>query len=462
MPKRLTEEEDRRRTPDNIEWLELYQGAKRHRRCRCRECRCEWKPSPQNVWNYKSACPSCSQHDKAQAVVFWATKALLGLGFEECDLNKRPPFLGGLEADIYVPKHDLVIEYQGIQHYKPGRFHGRSFAEVPNDPASLSAIKQRDEQKEQRCKDAGKNLIVIDGQKMKIWEMRKSLEPHLRREFEARSIPTEQTPLDFDLILRLVNVGNALRPFIPEINRLNDGTMALKEAFEMLKARHPQAWAFESWSRFRNTVFRNFVISWRTPKDVIARYKDEIVAESTRGRYTCEDFLEILKKKHVEDIPLQKVTPAAFDEWVYRNRLRWARPLSDGMRWMLDHPELLIKWRNEGLSYASIVERLNREVVSTTPMTVRDFFKAIGAGARSVSESQRMSKRFKAAQKAKSNACGNFGRGYRPWSNEDLGLLKQLEGEGKSVEYMSRRLNRGIRAVCHKIDDLHRTIDVAT
>ena len=152
--RRLTEEEDRRRTPDNIEWLEPYQGAHRPRRCRCRECGCEWKPSPQNVWNYRSACPSCSQHDKAQAVVFWATKALLGLGFEECDLNKRPPFLGGLKADIYAPKHDLVIEYQGIQHYEPGRFHGKSFVEVPNDPASLSAIKQRDEQKEQRCKDA--------------------------------------------------------------------------------------------------------------------------------------------------------------------------------------------------------------------------------------------------------------------------------------------------------------------
>lgn len=133
---RLTEEVDRCRTPDNFEWLEPYRGTNRSRRCRCRECGCEWKPSPQNVWNYRSSCPSCSQDDKAQAVVFWATKALLGLGFEECDLNKRPPFLGGLEADIYVPKYDLVIEYQGIQHYEPGRFHGRSFVEVPSDPSS--------------------------------------------------------------------------------------------------------------------------------------------------------------------------------------------------------------------------------------------------------------------------------------------------------------------------------------
>ena len=460
--RRLTEEEDRRRTPNNMEWLEPYQGAHRPRRCRCRECGCEWKPSPQNVWNYRSACPSCSQHDKAQAVVFWATKALLGLGFEECDLNKRPPFLGGLEADIYVPKYDLVIEYQGIQHYEPGRFHGRSFVEVPNDPSSLAAIQERDKRKKQSCADAGKHLILIDGQEMKIWEMRKRLEPRLRREFEARSIPTEQTTLDFDSIFRHVNVGNALRPFIPEINRLNDGTMALKEAFEMLKARYPQAWAFESWSRFRNTVFRNFVIPWRTPKDVIAQYASEIEAESATGRSTRESFLEILKKKHPEDVPLQKVTPDAFGEWLSRNRLRWKRPPSDGMRWMLDHEGLVKSWYcDERLSLTEIVDRLDSKGVSTTGMTVLAFFETIGVSMRSVSEGQRTSKRFKAAQKAKPNPCGNFGPGYRPWSNEELRLLKQLRGEGKSAEYMSLRLNRSIRAICHKITEIQPTVDAA-
>ena len=142
-----------------------------------------------------------------------------------------------------------------------------------------------------------KPLIVIDGRKMKIWEMRKSLEPHLRRKFEALSIPTEQTPLDFDSIFRQVNMGNALRPFIPGIEQLNDGTMALKEAFEMLKAQHPAEEAFKiPFSKFRNTVFRPFGIPWRTPKDVIEQNGDEIVAESTRGRYTCEDFLEILRR----------------------------------------------------------------------------------------------------------------------------------------------------------------------
>ncbi len=396
-------------------------------------------------------------------MVFLATKTLLGLEFEECLFDSRPDFLGGLEADIYVPKYDLVIEYHGLQHYVPGRFSTKRFVATPNSPASLAAVQERDKRKEQRCKDTGKHLIVIDGRKIKIPGMRKRLEPFLRDAFGALSIRTTQTPLDIDSIFQQANSRNVLLSYIPEISHLNDGTMAMEEAFEKMKMQHPAEASFKiPYSKFRNMVFRNFGIHWLTPKDVIARYRNEIVAESTRGRYPCEDFLEILKKKHAEDIPLQKVTLAAFDEWPPRNGVKWARLRSEGMLWMLEHSELLIKWRQEeGLSLTSIANRMRSRGIPTEPMTVRDFFRRMGKGARSVSESQRMSKRFKAAQKAKPNACGNFGRGYRPWSDEDLGLLKQLEGEGKSVEYMSRRLNRSIRAICHKMTEIHPTIDVA-
>ena len=160
---------------------------------------------------------------------------------------------------------------------------------------------------------------------------------------------------------------------------------------------------------------------------------------------------------------MQKVTPDAFGEWLSRSRVKWARLLSDGMQWMQDHRELLVNWRcDEGLSYKSIKDRLqNERGISTDTMTVLAFFRKIGEGTRSVSESQRISKRFKAAQKAKPNACGNFRKGYRPWSEEESGLLKQLKDEGKSVEFMSIRLNRSARAICHKIDDLYPAIDIA-
>ena len=447
---RLTEEVIARRTPDNLEWLEPYQGMTKRRLCRCRKCSHEWRPSPGNVCHNHSACPSCSQHDKAQAVVFWATKALLGS--EECELNARPPFLGGLEADIYVPKHDLVIEYQGIQHYEPRRFHGRSFVEVSSDPSSLAEIQERDKRKEQSCTDAGKHLLLIDGRKMKIPGMRKRVEPFLRCAFGVLNIHSSPIPLDFDSIIRQVNSGIALLPFITEIKLLNDGTMAMEEAFDELKIRHPAEGAFKiRYSKFRNTVFRRFGIRWLTPKDVIARYGSEIKAESAKGRSTRKDFLEILKKKHPEDVPLQKVTPDALGEWLLRNRVKWARLLSDGMQWMEDHCQLLLEWRDEGLSYKDIKDRLYSErEVSTDAMTVRDFFRRIGVGTRSVSEGQRMSKRFKVAQKAKPNPCGHFGRGYRPWSDEELRLLKQLRGEGKSDQCISRHLSRSIRAIGHK------------
>ncbi len=92
---------------------------------------------------------------------------------------------------------------------------------------------------------------------------------------------------------------------------------------------------------------------------MIARYAREIKAESAASRYSREDFLDDHKgDNYPEDIPLQKVTPDAFGEWLSRSRVKWARLLSDGMQWMQDHRELLVKWRwDEGLSYKSIKGR---------------------------------------------------------------------------------------------------------
>lgn len=68
--------------------------------------------------------------------------------------HHRPDWLGGLELDIYIPRLNLGLEYQGQQHYKPVTAWGGEKA--------LIALQERDERKRQICKAAGTVLLEVD------------------------------------------------------------------------------------------------------------------------------------------------------------------------------------------------------------------------------------------------------------------------------------------------------------
>ncbi|HEX8733817.1 MAG TPA: hypothetical protein VF721_00710 [Pyrinomonadaceae bacterium] len=63
--------------------------------------------------------------------------------------NARKPI--GLELDFYFPDLNLAIEYNGILHYKPIYGFGK-----------LKRIQEIDREKEERCRQAGIKLYVID------------------------------------------------------------------------------------------------------------------------------------------------------------------------------------------------------------------------------------------------------------------------------------------------------------
>lgn len=72
----------------------------------------------------------------------------------ECLRHYRPPWLEGLELDIFIPTPKIAFEYQGQQHFHPIEHWGGR--------ASLDFLKQRDARKAKLCRLHGILLIPID------------------------------------------------------------------------------------------------------------------------------------------------------------------------------------------------------------------------------------------------------------------------------------------------------------
>jgi len=65
----------------------------------------------------------------------------------------RPPFLGGMELDVFLPELGLALEYQGEQHYVPVPHFGGE--------AALRDLRARDTRKALLCRQAGIVLVAI-------------------------------------------------------------------------------------------------------------------------------------------------------------------------------------------------------------------------------------------------------------------------------------------------------------
>ena len=73
---------------------------------------------------------------------------------EEIIRHARLDWLGLQHLDIYLPKHNIGIEYQGLQHYKPIEFFGGEEAFKKNQ--------ERDARKKRLCEENECKLIYVD------------------------------------------------------------------------------------------------------------------------------------------------------------------------------------------------------------------------------------------------------------------------------------------------------------
>jgi hypothetical protein len=73
--------------------------------------------------------------------------------FKDCKGIKGKKYCRKLPFDFYLPEFNAVIEFDGAQHYNPILFYGGANA--------FSLTQQRDQIKNQYCKDKGINMIRI-------------------------------------------------------------------------------------------------------------------------------------------------------------------------------------------------------------------------------------------------------------------------------------------------------------
>ena len=136
----------------NIQPLEKYKGAYKKIRYRCTICGKESTAVPHNLLS-GYGCPKCKT-SKGESeikhflddnhIVFEFQKTFDGLN--GCG-NKK------MSYDFYLPKYNMLIEYQGEQHYKPIKYFGGE--------EKFKIQQEHDELKRKYAKENGYNLLEI-------------------------------------------------------------------------------------------------------------------------------------------------------------------------------------------------------------------------------------------------------------------------------------------------------------
>lgn len=113
--------------------------------CKCMICKKEYSITPSCITD-KSICPFCnlSAGEKQVSFVLDAigVKYYTQKTFSDCRRAKK------LRFDFYLPEYNTVIEYDGIQHFRPVDFAGRGEKWAENE---FKKTKDRDAIKDEYC-----------------------------------------------------------------------------------------------------------------------------------------------------------------------------------------------------------------------------------------------------------------------------------------------------------------------
>lgn len=107
----------------NIEILGHYKNSKTRVKCKCKKDGYIWEAIPNNLMN-GIGCPNCTISKGENKIFDYLNK------FEICCIQQKKfddlIGTGGnkLSYDFYIPKHNLLIEYNGKQHYESIEYFG--------------------------------------------------------------------------------------------------------------------------------------------------------------------------------------------------------------------------------------------------------------------------------------------------------------------------------------------------
>jgi len=123
----------------------------------CKICNNSWKTRPSKRVLENTGCPNCVSSKGEKIVCDYLDLNNIiykkQYYFKDCKISKRV-----LSFDFYIPNKNIIIEYQGIQHYEPVDFAGEG------EEFSLNLFNKnqiRDDYKRKYCKDNKINLIEI-------------------------------------------------------------------------------------------------------------------------------------------------------------------------------------------------------------------------------------------------------------------------------------------------------------
>jgi len=119
----------------------------------CKKCKYEWKASigSRTDKNIKTGCPKCNESKGEKKIGKWFKNNKIEFHsqykFNDCKNKRKLPF------DFFLPKYNILIEYQGRQHYQSVDFFG----------GEEEFIKRQklDKIKEKYAKDNNIKLIII-------------------------------------------------------------------------------------------------------------------------------------------------------------------------------------------------------------------------------------------------------------------------------------------------------------
>ena len=109
--------------------------------------------TPNNHLSKKSGCPICNESKLERELA-----SILDNQNVKYERQKKFKWLGRQSLDLYLPEHNIAIECQGIQHFKPVDFAGKGEKWANK---SFLEIKERDDIKLKKCLDFNIKMIYV-------------------------------------------------------------------------------------------------------------------------------------------------------------------------------------------------------------------------------------------------------------------------------------------------------------
>lgn len=128
----------------------ITKNSNKHILCKCPSCGLEKECVPYILVTRGFSCSKCKENTSFPERV---VMSLLDTNNVDYETQKVFDFLPNRRYDFYLPKHSLVIETHGEQHYKV------------SSTSKWKVYKDVDEEKEKYCKENGINYISVDCRK---------------------------------------------------------------------------------------------------------------------------------------------------------------------------------------------------------------------------------------------------------------------------------------------------------